>query len=56
MSITKKSNSGRVSGLSKKNGKQSNVTIIYKSKVPKSSFPEKTEKINKLLSKAKLLK
>jgi len=30
-------------------------TIVYKSKTSKSSFPEKTEKVNKLLSKAKLL-
>lgn len=55
MSLTKKNNSGRASALSKKNRKQSHVTIVYKSKVTKSSFPEKTEKVNKLLSKAKLL-
>ena len=31
-------------------------TIIYKSKTSKSSFPQKTEEVNRLLSKAKLLK
>ncbi|MEO6456254.1 MAG: hypothetical protein ABIN97_19410 [Ginsengibacter sp.] len=30
-------------------------TIIYKSKTSKSSFPQKTEEVNKPLSKAKLL-
>lgn len=55
MSITKKSNSERSSEL-RKNRKKPNVTIIYKSKVSQSSFPQKVEKLNKLLSKAKLLK
>ena len=52
MAITKKN----ISGLSKKNEKESNVMIVYKSKNSKSSFPEKTERVNKLLSKSKLLK
>ncbi len=52
MRVTKKT----TSRFSKKNGKEYNVTIVFKSKTPKSSFPEKTQKANKLLSKAKLLK
>ena len=39
-----------------KNEKDPGVTIVYKSKTSKTSFPEETEKVNKLLSKAKLLK
>ena len=31
-------------------------TIIYKSKTSKSAFPQKAEKVNRLLSKAKMLK
>jgi hypothetical protein len=38
-----------------KKQKASKSGTLEKSKVPKSSFPEKTEKVNKLLSKAKLL-
>jgi hypothetical protein len=56
MSVTKKNTSKRTSGVSGKNRKEPDVTIVYKSKISKSSFPEKTEKVNKLLSKAKLLK
>ena len=36
-------------------GKESRMTIVYKSKTSKSSFPEKIKKVNKLLSKAKLI-
>jgi hypothetical protein len=56
MGITKKNTSKRASGISGKNGRDSGVTIVYKSKTSKSSFPEKTDKVNKLLSKAKLIK
>ena len=56
MSVTKKTTSRKRSGLAKKNGNEPGVTIVYKSKTPKSSFPAKTAKANKLLSKAKLLK
>ena len=55
MSITKKHTSRRASRSSKKN-EEPNVTIVFKSKASKSSFPEKTDKANKLLSKAKLIK
>jgi len=56
MSVTKKNTPKKRSGLSKRNGKASGVTIVYKSKTSKSSFPAKTSKANKLLSNAKLLK
>lgn len=32
------------------------ITIVYKSNIKSSSFPEKIDKANKLLKKAKLLK
>jgi hypothetical protein len=56
MRITKKNISKKVSRSLKKNEKDPGVTIVYKSKTSKSSFPEKTDRVNKLLSKAKLLK
>jgi len=56
MSVTKKTTSKRTSNLSGKNRTEPGVTIVYKSKTSKSSFPKKTQKVNKLLSKAKLLK
>ena len=56
MSVTKKSTARKKSGVSKKNGNEPGITIVYKSKTSKSSFPAKTAKANKLLSKAKLLK
>jgi hypothetical protein len=56
MGITKKNISKRTPGLSEKRDKESGVTIVYKSKNTRSSFPKKIKKVNKLLSKAKLLK
>jgi len=56
MGTTKRTTSKRTSGLSGKKGKEPRVTIVYKSKTSKSSFPEKIKKVNKLLSRAKLLK
>jgi len=56
MSVTKKRTSNTTSRSSKKTGQEPGVTIVYKSKVSKSSFPQKTEKANKLLSKTKFLR
>lgn len=56
MGITKKNTSKKISSSLKRNEKDTGVTIVYKSKTSKSSFPEKTDRVNKLLSKAKLLK
>jgi hypothetical protein len=56
MSVTKKTTSRKRSAPLKRNAKVSGVTIVYKSKTSKPSFPAKTAKANKLLSKAQLLK
>jgi hypothetical protein len=56
MGVTKKNTTKRSSRLSAKKGNESQVTIVYKSKISQSSFPEKIKKVNKLLSKAKLIK
>lgn len=52
MGTGKKNTSEKTSAL--KRGQA--ATIVYKTKVLKSSFPEKIKKANKLLSKAKLTK
>ena len=56
MGVSKKNTSKKVSRSLKKNEKGPDVTIVYKSKTSKTSLPEKTEKVNRLLSKARLLK
>jgi hypothetical protein len=52
---TAKRNTSEKTAAPGKKGKGA-VTIVYKTKTSKSSFPEKIRKVNKLLSKAKLIK
>jgi hypothetical protein len=56
MGVTKKNTSKRNTKLSGKKERDSVVTIVYKSKTSKSTFPGKIKKVNELLSKAKLIK
>ena len=55
MGVVKKNTSEKTPASSGKKRKEP-VTIVYKTKTSKSSFPEKVRKVNKLLSKAKLIK
>ncbi len=58
MSLIKKHTSvkERAAKSRSKNAIEPEITIVYKSKTSSSSFPQKIDKANKLLSKAKLMK